>query len=116
MKTQFALDLRAARRKAGYLQSDVAHLLGAYQSTLSKLETGQRWPTLREIITLSLIYGRSFESLFGEIMGDARADLLKQLRSLPGDVPGRPDTFNRAASIRRLGERLQAELEENGEA
>lgn len=113
MTTEFALDLRKARRQAGYLQSDIAHLMGSHQSTVSDLEAGRRRPTLGEIVTLSLIYGRSFESLFGIVMSETRKDLLDRLKTLPNDVHESTGTLNRAASIRRLGERLSAQEEDD---
>ncbi|MCB2052416.1 MAG: helix-turn-helix transcriptional regulator, partial [Novosphingobium sp.] len=64
MNTQLALDLRLARRKAGFTQDDAAHLLGVRAPRLSVLEQGRKRPNLVQICTLSLIYGRSFESLF----------------------------------------------------
>ncbi len=116
MTTEFALDLRVARRQAGFVQSDIAHLMASHQSAVSDLERGRKLPTLKEIITLSLIYGKSFESLFGLIMDDARRQLLKRVKTLPTDVRGYSGTFNRAGSIKRLGERLTAEAEGHGGA
>ena len=108
MSTEFALDLRTARRKAGYVQGDIAHFLASHQSAVSDLERGLKLPTVTEIVTLSLIYGRSFESLYAAEMLGARRDLKKRLRTLPivRDFAG---TFNRAASIASLKARLQAE-------
>lgn len=112
MTTEFSLDLRKARRQAGFIQSDIAHLMAAHQSTVSDLELGNRVPTVDEIVALSLIYGRSFESLFGPVMSETRLQLLKRLKTLPEarDFAG---TFNREASIRRLGERLTADTEDH---
>lgn len=109
MSTEFSLDLRTARRKAGFVQEDIAHLLGSHQSAVSELERGQKLPTLTEIVTLSLIYGRSFESLFSAVMHDARKGLKKRLRSLPKHKRDTAGTFNRAASIAELRRRLSAE-------
>ena len=114
MTTEFALDLRLARRKAGLTQRDTAHLLGLDPAKLSQLEHGRRLPTLTEICTLSLIYGRSFESLFAGIMEAARHDLLERLRTLPTTVRRCAATLNREASLARLERRLQAELAEHG--
>ena len=111
MATEFSLDLRKARRQAGFLQSDIAQLLGSQQSAVSDLEGGRRRPSLLEIVTLSLIYGRSFESLFAAIMAETRQALLDRLKSLPDGVTETAATFNRAASIRRLGEQLTAQAE-----
>jgi transcriptional regulator with XRE-family HTH domain len=106
MATEFSLDLRAARRKAGFVQSDIAHLLASHQSAVSDLEQGRRLPTLNEIIKLSLIYGRSFESLFSMIMAQSKKDLRKRARTLPKDVRSYVGTFNRSASIERMRDRL----------
>ena len=73
MSTEFALDLRLARRKAGFTQRDCAHLLAIPTAILAQLESGKRLPSLVQICTLSVIYGRSFESLFGAILNEARA-------------------------------------------
>ena len=53
MTTEFALDLSLARRKAGFVQSDIAHLMESHQSRVSELEHGGKLPTLTEIVILS---------------------------------------------------------------
>lgn len=110
MTTEFALDLRLARRKAGLIQRDCAHLLAIHPGTLSTLEHGGRLPTVNQICSLSLIYGRSFESLFAEIMGEARLNLLRRLDTLPKTARHCSATVNRQATLTRLYHRLQAEL------
>ena len=106
MTTEFALDLSLARRKAGYVQSDIAHLMASHQSRISDLEQGRVLPTLTEIVTLSLIYGRSFESLFSMLMDEKRRDLTPRVKTLPEEVRNYVGTFNRAGSIDRLKDRL----------
>lgn len=114
MSTEFALDLRLARRKAGYTQRDCAHLLAIPASGLSLLESGRRLPTLIEICTLSVIYGRSFESLFGSIIEEARRQLRERILSMPTDVRAFAGTRNRAFSIERLAQRLADEANDHG--
>lgn len=109
MSTEFALDLRLARRKAGYTQRDTAHLLALNRSKLSLLETGQRLPSLAQICTLSLIYGRSFESLFGVIMAEARAALRTRILTLPTTTRKYAGSLNRSHSIERLARSLAVE-------
>lgn len=109
MSTDFSLELRLARRKAGLTQSDVAHLLNAPQSTVSRLEKNRTQPTIEQVVTLSLIYGRSFECLFAEIVKSARRDLSERLPALPDDVRQHVGTFNRASSLARLSDRLATE-------
>ncbi|MES9975047.1 MAG: helix-turn-helix transcriptional regulator [Candidatus Thiodiazotropha sp.] len=108
MSTEFSLDLRLARRKSGLTQKDVAHLLGVYQSVVSDLERGRTIPTLTQIVTLSLLYDRSFESLFSWIMSDARKQLTDRLRTIPEKVRSYAGTFNRDATLSRLRQRLAA--------
>jgi transcriptional regulator with XRE-family HTH domain len=111
MSTQFALDLRLARRKAGYTQEDVAHLLSSHQSLVSELEQGRRRPSLEQIIELSLIYGRSFESFFAELLTECQVELQKRLKRLPEVTKTTAHTFNRANSLKRLTRRLASQIE-----
>ena len=99
MSTQFAHDLRTARRKAGLTQDDLAHLLDTHQSTVSDLEHGKQRPGLYEIIELSLIYGRSFESFFEAVMTERRKLLKRRLKSLPDPSKETAHTFNRTGSL-----------------
>ncbi|WP_299919338.1 helix-turn-helix transcriptional regulator [uncultured Roseobacter sp.] len=110
MSTQFALDLRLARRKAGYTQGDMAHLLSSHQSLVSELEQGQRGPTLEQIIELSLIYGRSFESLFEALLADRQKALRRRLRRLPDPGKQTANMFNRTSSLKRLKKRLESQI------
>ncbi len=114
MKTQFAHDLRMARKKAGYRQCDLAHLLACHQSILSTLETGKQRPSLEQIIELSLIYGRSFESLFAEVMAERKKHLRRRLKTLRDPRKRKAQTFNRQRSLQRLRERLEQPDEYGG--
>jgi transcriptional regulator with XRE-family HTH domain len=114
MTTQFALDLRLQRRKACYTQRDIAHLMGVQQSAVSDLERGRHLPDLEEIITLSLIYGRSFESLFAQLMHEAREELKKRLASIPQNVRQYAGTLSREHSLKWLNRSLEAEDHDHG--
>lgn len=111
--SQFSLDFRAARRNAGLSQADCAHLLGADPGSISAIELGRRLPTLTQIICLCLVFGRSFESLFAELMGQARRDILERLGTLPATVRVTASNRNRDATLARLGQRLVAEIEKS---
>jgi transcriptional regulator with XRE-family HTH domain len=115
MSTEFALDLRAARRKAGYTQGDIAHLLDHHQSHVSDQEQGRGRPSLDQIMTLSLIYGRSFESFFGTVLAECQGKLTTRLASLP---PGTntAGTFNRDSSLKKLERRLKMQSNDYGSA
>jgi transcriptional regulator with XRE-family HTH domain len=106
MRTQFSADLRLARRKAGYTQADVAVLLCDHQSVVSELEAGTLRPNLTQIITLSLIYGRSFDAFFADVMNDCNRRLKRRLKHLPSNVRDTAHTFNRGASLKALHKRL----------
>jgi transcriptional regulator with XRE-family HTH domain len=114
MTTQFALDLRLARRKSGLTGRDLAHLLHRDPGTLSTLEHGKRLPTLFELCTLSLIYGRTFEALYGELFGLARRVLTERLGTLPPLARATATTHHRAATIARLAKRLADEQNRYG--
>ena len=114
MTTQFALDLRLARRKAGYTQRDIAHLLNVQQSAVSDLERGRNLPRLEEIIALSLIYGRSFESLFSELVKEAQTALHKRLANLPDNFRQYAGTLNREHSLKRLKRSLEVKHPDHG--
>lgn len=109
MSTEFALDLRLARRKAGLTQRDAALLLGVHQSRVSALERGRALPTLQQICSLSLIFGRSFETLFGQVMDGTKQSISKRMTALPSKVRSYVGTFNREASLQKLERRLRAQ-------
>lgn len=71
------------------------------------METGKCLPTIPEICTLSLIYGRSFESLFGSVFAEARKDLRTRLGTLPNRGKGWLGRFNRQNTINRIAQRLE---------
>ncbi|WP_415404130.1 helix-turn-helix domain-containing protein [Tateyamaria sp. SN3-11] len=110
MRTQFALDLRTERRKSGFTQSDVAHLISANQPLISELEQGKRRPSLEQIVDLSIVYAHSFEAFFGTLMTERQHVILKQVNSLPVIEASSSDTFNRPSSIKRLERRLTEAL------
>jgi transcriptional regulator with XRE-family HTH domain len=114
MSTEFALDLRLARRKAGYTQRDCAHLLAISPSVLSQLESGRRLPDLLQMCTLSVIYGRSFESLFANLLAEARTQLRVRILAMPNNIRVFAGTRNRATSIERLARRLAEETNDHG--
>ncbi|WP_424991367.1 helix-turn-helix domain-containing protein [Fluviibacterium sp. S390] len=111
IKTQFAQDLSLARIKTGFAQIDAAHLLDLSVRTIARYERGESAPDLTEIMGLSLIYGRSFESFFAEKLQAKRRDLRSRLRTLP-DLKIETGTHkNRAVNLDRLLRRLDAEID-----
>ncbi len=106
MSQSFALDLKVARKKAGLTQGDCAHLLDVYKDKVSLMEQGKRLPSVLEICTLSLIYGRSFERLFGSALEDAHQVLKERLATLPVVSNRWIGRFNRHDTLNRLAARL----------
>ncbi|MHA7773857.1 hypothetical protein [Roseibium sp. M-1] len=75
---------------------------------MSSLETGKVLPTVPEICALSLIFGRTFESLFGAVFEDIRTDLKARLATLPTRNRNWLERFNRKHTLNSLAERLEA--------
>ena len=107
MLKQFALDLKVARRKSGLSQSDCAHLLEVDRTKISRLERGDCAPTMRDFCTLSLVHGKSFQSLFDRIFKEVRDALQERLASIPAQPGKRISQFNRTNTLNRLGARLE---------
>lgn len=112
MTTKFALDLKVARRKSGLSQDDCAHLLDVHRSRISKLELGKQPPSVREICTLALIYGKSFESLFGSVFENVRRSLREQLATLPKQKGVWLGSMNRSHTLSKIASRLEPKPEE----
>lgn len=110
MYQQFAQDLRLARRKAGLTQSDLAHLIGTSTREISALENGSRLPSLQQLIELSLIYGKSFECLHGELMERGKNKLRERLPSLPELLRQDVSTFNREGTLKRIERRVTGSI------
>lgn len=111
MFDKFIFDLKVARKKSGLSQADCGHLLGQGNHKVSQLERGEQLPTIGEICSLSLIFGRNFESLWSEALRKARKDLGINLETLSDKKSNRPEFANRQRTLDRLAERL---LEEQG--
>jgi transcriptional regulator with XRE-family HTH domain len=114
MTSQFAVDLRLARRKAGLTQQDVAHLLDIQQTRLSELERGRKEPTLRELCCLSIILNRRFEGLYADLLDEARFELRERLPDMPRTARLYLPTFNRTHTLKRLRRDLELNDERYG--
>lgn len=107
MLYEFSLDLKVARRKSGLTQEDCAHLLDVNKTLISRIENGKRIPTVREICTLSLIYGKSFESLFSGIIADAQESLRERVITIPDAPYSWIGSLNRKRTLDSLARRLR---------
>ncbi len=106
MSNKFALDLKVARKKSGLTQADLAHLLGASRGKISHLERGVTVPTVRDICTLSMVYGKSFESLFAPVFDEVVSALNDRLSSLPDAPKGWLGRFNRRNTLSQLASQI----------
>ena len=106
MHSSFALDLKTVRRQSGLAQRDCAHLLGTTKRRVGVLETGKAMPSVPEIVSLSLIFGRSFESLFGAVFDAMRKEVGANLSTLPDTKGDWRSRFNRRNTLSRLAQRL----------
>ena len=106
MSNTFALDLRVARKKSGLTQADLAYLLGASRGKVSHLERGGTLPTVRDICTLSMVYGKSFESLFAPVFEEVARKLNDRLSSLPDAPKGWLGRFNRQNTLSKLAAQI----------
>ncbi|MFF0129431.1 helix-turn-helix domain-containing protein [Streptomyces mirabilis] len=68
-----APQLRALRRRASLTLEAAAHAAGLSAAHLSRLETGQRQPSLPMLLALARIYGTTVSELLGETVGERDA-------------------------------------------
>lgn len=107
MSHTFALDLKVARRKSGLTQQDCAHLLNSHSAKISLLEQGKTLPSVLELCTLSLLYGKTFESLYGSMAADAQHALKDRLATLPVVSHKWLGRFIRQNTLNKLAARLE---------
>ena len=108
MFDEFQSDLRIVRERSGLTQAEAGHLIGTGPDTLGKIERGERMPSLKEMLGLSILFGKSFESFFEEILALVRAEMAEALSSLPG-VAEVADGSDRADTLSTLAKRLDEE-------
>ncbi|MGW7418787.1 helix-turn-helix domain-containing protein [Streptomyces sp. NPDC054813] len=68
-----APQLRSLRRRAGLTLEAAARDAGLSPAHLSRLETGQRQPSLPMLLTLARVYGTTVSELLGETVADKDA-------------------------------------------
>jgi len=81
------VDLKINRKESGLSGEDLAHLLDTSTARISKLHTGKAVMTIEELCSLSLIYGKTVDHLFGL----AICKLAKSLRYRLSDMPNEPN-------------------------
>lgn len=106
MSNEIAMDLKAARNKSGLTQEDCAQLAGVSYSKISKIERGELLPNLRDLCALSLVYGRTMESLAQGLFLKVRKALPARIEHLPADHKGWVSGFVRNNTLNTLTARL----------
>ena len=81
--------------------------MNSHVDRISRLEAGKVTPTLLEFCKLSVIYGRSFETLFFETMTQAKKEVCHLLPSLPESSTRSLSRFNRNNTLNRLASQLE---------
>jgi transcriptional regulator with XRE-family HTH domain len=112
MFTQFALDLRLARKVAGLTQDDCATLMNRSRKYVLRLEKGAREPSLDDLLRLSVIYNRTFETYFAERLKSARATVRAGLPQLPVTISNHAAFRQRQHTLDRIEHDLLAETDE----
>lgn len=109
MKKQYhvASDLTEARNRAGLRQIDVAHLLGVQHARISKIENGKVLPTVVEVTTLSIVYGKEMEGLVSGLFDQVVSNLIERLKAVPSVSRDMPETYQRADTLSDLARRLE---------
>lgn len=102
MMSDFVLELRDVRHVSGLTQKDCAHLLSISEDQYNAIERGLREPDLKEIIGLSIMFGKSFESLFGHMMDEVRANIAACLEDIPKANKKWPHKEARRRTIARI--------------
>jgi transcriptional regulator with XRE-family HTH domain len=106
--SDFALDLRVNRRKAGLSQRDMAHLMDIHPSKVSHLEDGSTMPSVRDVAHFSFIFGKTVEDLMQAFVFEAANDLTERITTLPECSRRWLGRFNRSHTLEQITTRLRA--------
>lgn len=108
MTYNFAPDLQAARRKAALTQADCAHLLGVTYTRISKLESGERHPTITELSILCLVFDEDIAEFHKRIIAAEAKVLGERLTSIPKCPKNWLNRRGRTNTINGIAARLAA--------
>ncbi len=93
MQNELGRLLAATRVRHGLSQSNLANLLGVTRSAVSKTESGDRRLTTDELLTLTQLFGDSFELGTEHVMPPLISDLAARLRELLDRIEFEPDAY-----------------------
>lgn len=83
MNQHLAIDLQKARSDSGLTQVDCAHFLGIDRPRVSKFETGDYEPTVRELYALCVLFDKTLPQLYGEITEHVHLQFEQRLLNVP---------------------------------
>lgn len=93
--------VRQARKHHSLTQEELAHLLGLYQGSISRLESGESPPDLETALSLQIIFGRSLHDLFPILFDRIEDAVMRRGATLDQRLSERP-TLNVGAKRRLL--------------
>lgn len=82
---EIAADLRVGRRESGLSNQDLAHLLAVDTARISRLENGKTELTLKEVCSLSLIYGKPVDGLLQICLSSVSVAIKDRLVDMPDE-------------------------------
>ena len=104
MSQSFPYCLRIERKRSGFTQDELAHLIGfRVASAVSRFERGEREPDLRTVFAYQILFDRPAHELFPAIYADARRLVAKRASEVAERL-SRAEQDNRTAyKLQRLG-------------
>jgi transcriptional regulator with XRE-family HTH domain len=89
MKKKFHCYLRPHRRERGFTQKELAHLLGCKSDTvITRLENGQRKPSLRIALACYIIFGTPPHEMFPGVFSRIEKCILNRTWGLYENLQG----------------------------
>lgn len=96
MTKKFHCYLRPYRRRWGFTQKELAHLLGCKSGTvISRLEQGQRRPSLRIALACYIVFGTPPYELFPGVFSHVERCTLKRVWDLYERIQGKSTATTR---------------------
>jgi transcriptional regulator with XRE-family HTH domain len=90
-KTTLPSHVRRQRRRWALTQLELARLLAASESIVSKYETLARSPSMEALVALEIVFGHSAQELFPAIYHEQRRSVLEAAEVLLESLSSRHD-------------------------
>ena len=100
-------ELKVSRKRTGLTNEDLATLLNIDPARVSRLERERREPTVREMISLCLIYDKDMARLYPRTMAEVWDQLKERIRQIDAQPKGPQTRYEqRLKHLGKLYERL----------